>query len=130
MSTHVKDIEIVQGSRFLLSFQWLADSETTPGTPGDPIDLTDASIEMQVRRKQGAPVVISASTTEGTITHNGTGGQITVDLPDTLTDLCTVRTGRYDIEVLLGDGERYRVLEGKVTTSPNITQKPGDPVVN
>jgi hypothetical protein len=121
MTAAQKDLYIEQGATFVLSFAWL---EGTAATPGDPHDLTDATARMQIRPKAGqAPLVdVSSDGVDPAIVLGGTAGTVLVTLTDTATDALTVKKGVYDLEVDYGGGEVYRLLEGKVVVSPNVTQ--------
>lgn len=131
MSARLTPLTIEQGATFEFSFQWCEDSTTTPGTPGDPIDLTNAILRMQIRKTQQSPVLVEA-TSDGTtpfITHNGPGGIVTVKLPAEETNKLSTKQPSYDLEVVLPGGDVYRLIEGVVTVSPNITQATGEPRV-
>ena len=40
-----------------------------------------------------------------------------------------VKSAYYDLEITLASGTTYRLLQGRVTVDPNITQDAGDPVL-
>lgn len=128
MTAAKKDLYIEQGATFGLSFAWHeGDSET----PGDPVNLTGAVARMQIRKTQQAPSLVDA-TSDGVspkIVLGGAAGTIAVTLSDEDTDLLTSKSMLYDLEVEMPDGTVYRLLQGKVTVDPNITQLPEDPVV-
>lgn len=132
MSARATPLTIEQGATFELRFQWCLDSTVTPGQPGDPIDLTGAVLRMQIRKTQQAPVLVEA-TSDGTapfITHDGPGGTVTVKLPAEETNKLSSKQPLYDLEVLLPGGDVYRLIEGVITVSPNITQAAGEPRVH
>ena len=87
---------------------------------------------MQIRKSQQSDVIIDASTTNGKITIvNGVEGRIGVKLKAADTSLLAVKEALYDMEVVFpnADTDTYRILEGKVTVSPNITQVASEPIL-
>lgn len=138
MSALQVDWEIEQGATFVYAFQWL-----TPGvdanTPGPPHNLTGYVARMQMRKKQGQPILVDASSTngkiilgenlDGTVTGDLTSGWIKVVLSDDDTDLLTSSKVRFDLEVESGTGTVYRLIKGTATVDPNITQEIDDPTV-
>lgn len=138
MTAVVVNHTIEQGATFVYAFQWCA-----PGvdeeTPGAPHDLTGYVGRMQIRKKQKTPILVDASTTngkiifgenyEGDITGDPTTGWIKLVLSDDDTDLLTSASALYDLEVEDPLGRVYRLLKGKITVDPNITQETEDPEV-
>lgn len=128
MAAVTKDIYIEQGATFFLGFTWYDGPDTT----APPKDLTGWVARMQVRRTQGTPPLVDASSEvgNGKITLGGATGRIEVKLSDEDTDLMDAKSALYDLEVEDPAGDVYRLLQGKVTISPNITQEDGtEPVV-
>ena len=131
--------KIEQGATYVLEFQWCEEGPD-PDTPGDPHDLTDAVARMQIRKKQGETPVVNASSDgddprivlgvdpDGPSEPDPTNGWIRVTLTAEDTDGIVKDDGKvlasskYDLEVELSDGTVHRLLEGSVTTDPNITQ--------
>lgn len=147
MTAVKKDLYIEQGTTFVLPFQWCT-AGVDAVTPGPPRDLTGWQVRMQVRKSQGEPVQINATTTNGKIvlgwdpnnlatdptalpagTPDPANGWITVYLTDDDTDLLNTKTGKYDLEAESPAGRVYRLLQGVVTVDPNITQESDDVVV-
>lgn len=125
-----KSLYVEQGATFTMAFQWCE-----PGvdalTPGDPHDLTGFTARMQIRKKPGDDVLLSATTENGRIQigRNLDGsllgpasGWVRVELPDEATDLLSLKAAKYDLEVEDPAGRVYRLLQGAVTIDPNITQ--------
>jgi hypothetical protein len=129
MTAVKKDLYIEQGATFGLSFVWSDGTEAA--SPGDPVDLTGAVARMQFRKSQAQAALLSASSDGSSprITLGGSDGTISILLTDADTDSLTSKLLMYDLEVELADGTVVRLLQGKVTVDPNITQLPGDPVV-
>ena len=113
------------------SFSWHYDDPDNPGNPGDPIDLTGAVVRMQIRKGQQTPVLVEATSDADSpyITVDGPAGTITIKLPADETNKLSVAEPKYDLEVVLPGGDVFRLLEGSVEVSPNITQVSGEPKV-
>jgi hypothetical protein len=113
MTAAPKDLAIEQGSTFTLGFNWHKegplDTSGNP-TPGDPYDLTGCTARMQIRRKQGDPPLLTATSDPptsqaaidagaGRIALGGTTGRIDITLTDEDTDLLSARSSVYDLEI-------------------------------
>lgn len=142
MTAVKKDIYIEQGATFILHFQWCEQGPIVNGeaTVGDPYDLTGWKARMQARKDQQSPAIIDATTENGKIvlgaipgdwdaTPDLTNGRIELRLTDEDTDLLSLKTAKYDLEVEDPEGRVFRMLQGVITVDPNITQEPDDPIV-
>lgn len=150
MTAAPKPLYIEQGATFTLGFTWVRQALDANGDPildaggqpvaGNPYDLTGCTARMQVRRKQGDAVLVtatSAATGPGAnrIFLGGETGRIEVTLTDEDTDLLTSKTGVYDLEIEwpIKPGELRprvdRLLQGPVTVDPNVTQVDGEDAV-
>jgi hypothetical protein len=127
-----KALYIEQGATFTLGFNWYTAGTPIDGVPqqGDPYDLTGWLARMQLRKTQQSPILLSASTTDGRITLGGTTGRVDIKFADEDTDALTTTSCLYDLELEDPQGNVYRLLEGGVTISPNITQETGDPALS
>lgn len=126
MPAEIRNIVIDQGATFRMEFEWREDDPDNPGQPGDLIPLDGATLHMQIRKKQGDPVLVSASTGDGLSVVDGA---VHVLLPPTKTSLLTYRSCKYDIEAHFAPDDVQRMVQGGATIDPNITQEPGDPIV-
>lgn len=133
------DLLIEQGATFDLDFTWMDTVVASDGTTSNVAkDLTGCTARMQVRTGYDRDVLLEA-TTEDTITGDGAqitlgaDGTVAVLISATVTDVAPIyatpegqarfrKRGVYDLEVQWPDGRVDRVLEGKVTFSPNITR--------
>lgn len=130
MTAVPRPLYIEQGATFETGFNWHRESTTTPGTAGDPYDLTGCIARMQIRKSQGSPVLVDATTTNGKIVLGTTDGRVDIVLSDDDTDMLTTKSALYDLEIEFPDGRVVRLLQGPVTVDPNITQVDGaDPPV-
>lgn len=138
MTAVVVNHTIEQGATFIYAFQWLSPGPD-PETPGPANDLTGYVARMQIRKKQKTPTLVDATTTNGkiilgedyesTVTDDPTTGWVKIVLSDEDTDLLTSSTALYDLEVEDPLGRVYRLIKGKITVDPNITQNSDDPEV-
>ena len=120
------DLPIEQGATYAFEIQWRNKATLVP------YDITGCTVNMQIRKSQQSDVIIDASTTNGKITIvNGVEGRIGVKLKAADTSLLAVKEALYDMEVVFpnADTDTYRILEGKVTVSPNITQVASEPIL-
>jgi len=112
----VLDIVIEQGATFNPLLTW-RDSEQTP------IDLSGYTARLQVRKFYNSPSVILELTTEnGGITLGGSAGTIQLYMSDTDTSQLALLNGVYDLEVESATGIVYRVLQGSVLVSQEVTR--------
>ena len=120
------DLSIEQGATYAFEIQWRNKTTLVP------YDITGCTVNMQIRRAQQSDVIVDASTTNGKITIvNAVEGRIGIKLKAADTSLLAVKEALYDIEVVFpnADSDTYRILEGKVTVSPNITQAVSEPIL-
>lgn len=131
MTAVARDLYVEQGADFFLTFQWLRESETTPGTPGDPRDLTGHEVRMQIRRSpKSSGVLVDANSTNGKIVvgfdpsgpPDPANGRIRIHLTSQDTDLLDVEQAAYDLEVESPSGVVTRLLTGAVEVSLNVTR--------
>lgn len=120
------DLDVDQGSTKRFSLTWNTNTGTDDAPVLVPRDLTGCTAKMQVRVAHGKPVLVEISTesVNGNIVlqTGGATGRLDIWLSDENTDLLTVKTTHYDLEVSFPGGDTYRLLQGKITTSLAITQ--------
>lgn len=110
------DITIDQGATFSFAFTW-------KDANGDRVDLTGYSAKMQIREYYSSSTpVLELSTTDGSITLGGTSGVVTVTASDEATRDIAIDSGVYDIELYSPLGTTKRLIQGKVTISPEVTR--------
>ena len=133
MAAQTLDLYVEQGATFTLEFTWrepdTVDETGTVTAVGAPHNLTGWDARMQFRPAQGATALLSASVATGEFAIDGPNGKVSLKLTDEQTDTLNRAKLLYDIELEDTAGNVYRMLQGKVTVSPNITQLPTDPVV-
>lgn len=107
------NILIEAGADFVLPWYWYDEN-------GNPVDLTDSTIEAQLRHFAEDPDFY-----EFVCTHNGLGGRISITLLNEITASIAWTSGVYDVFVTPAGGDRTRVLHGNANIVPNVT-KPVD----
>lgn len=116
MTAGTYDIEIEIGVTFQLNIVW-------KDPDGNPIDNTGYDARMQVRHKYTSETaLLEFTTTNSRITLGGTDGRISVKGAAILSDPITEKYGVYDLEMIAPNGDVYRVLQGVVTFSPQVTR--------
>ena len=117
MSAAKYDLRIEQGATYQLRLVW-KDSD------GQPLDLSPMSARMQIRstHKAATPIVSLTSSPGGGITLNGASGEIDIALSAEQTAGIAQSSGVYDLELVGSDGFVTRLIEGRVTVSPEVTR--------
>ena len=89
-----------------------------------PVDLTGYSARMQARASHDAadPVFSLTSDEAGGITLGGSAGTITLLIDAEATALLTPGDYVYDLEVEDDEGIVRRLLEGRLTVTPEVTR--------
>ena len=123
MAAGVKDILIEKGARFVMDATYTSNGTT-------PIDLTGYSGRGQIK----ASALDTTAIVDFTITiptpANGVVRCVieaddTASIPSTGTNYAKLSTYYYDIELYTAnDADVKRLLNGRVTVSPNITEAP------
>jgi len=121
MAAATYNISVEQGDTWTLSLVYRAPNNDD-GSPGDPFDLTGCVAAMQIRTAVGAtPPLVSLTETSG-ITLGTTDGSISIIITEAQTNLITTTRAKYDLHLTFPDGTTRRLLEGKVTITPSITE--------
>lgn len=120
-----KPLYIEQGATYQLGFTWHRQGAIVDGvpTPGDPYDLTGCTARMQIRKSQGSPPLVTATslpTGEGAkrIFLGGSTGRVEITLTDEDTDLITSRAAVYDLEIEWPIDQR--VVTAGITDGSNV----------
>jgi hypothetical protein len=119
------NMEILQGSTFRREMQITTDTNTgTIRAPiFAPIDLTNITLQMQIREDVTSDTVILDLTIEGHITKiDALNGDIRIEIPASVTQEFTFTTAVYDLEMHHFDGYVERILEGTLALSLEVTR--------
>lgn len=112
------DLTIYKGSTFIKAIQWKT------GSPALPVNLTGCTLRMQMRKTVNDTTVLDTLTTENgklQIT-NAAEGKISINISASVSSVYAFERGVYDLEVVFLDNSVYRIIEGAVTTVPEVTR--------
>lgn len=127
MIAGIYNITCQQGSTFsrLLEIEQ-PDLEADPtGQTYEPFDLSGFTARMQVRRTiESSTKLVELTTENNGLEINPTGettNHIRIYMSDDVTASIT-SSGVYDLEIINGDGEVSRIMQGAFTLSPEVTR--------
>jgi hypothetical protein len=112
------ELTIYKGSTFVKAVQWKS------GSPAVPVNLTGCTLRMQIRKTATDATILDSLTTENgklEIT-SAIEGRIAIKIAAATSSAYTFDRGVYDLEVVFLDGSVYRIIEGAVTTVPEVTR--------
>ena len=110
----VKNFLVYQGTTFMANFSW--DIENYPLEMG-------CIAAMQIRPDIKSDVVVCEATTEnGKITINPSSNIIEIKIPASETTLFKFEKAVYDIELEFPNGDRFRIVQGAMTLSLEVTR--------
>lgn len=116
MSAVIYDFYVEQGATYQLDITWKQPD-------GTPVNLTGYTARMQFRRnKRATEILFSGTTSNGVITLGGAAGTISITIPAATTDDFSFNCAVYDIELESGGGIVYRLVEGSVEVSKEVTR--------
>ena len=120
---HLKgDRRIEQGASYWWGLLWKETAEDLVGK-----DLLLWSARMQIKSTVSAVTPLLSLTSEalgGIVLGDGTGTEnISIHIPPDDTDTLIITSGVYDLELVDPDDEVYRLLEGNVQISLNVTRE-------
>lgn len=111
------NITILQGATFEIAVSW-------KNPDGTPVVLSGYTARMQVRGTfASTAVIVEATTANGRITITEATGTLAIKIGPTVTAaLAAPATGVYDLELVSAGGDVYRILEGGVRITPEVTR--------
>jgi len=116
MSAGKYNFEIEAGATFTRTITYKDSTDTA-------IDLTGATVRMQIRDNYSAQnAAISLTTPNTGIAFTANTGEFIITITATQTESIPFRQGVYDIEVEYPNGTVERILEGRVKVSTQVTQ--------
>lgn len=86
---------------------------------GQPVNVTGWTARAQIRETELTPVLYEWSAANSNITVSGTS--VTLSVPAATSAVWMWTAGRYDLELTDTRGSVYRIAEGKVHVSPQMT---------
>jgi hypothetical protein len=116
MAAGTLDLFVEQGSTFSYTL-------TLNDDQGNPIDLTGYTARMQLRRTINAPdVLITLTTSNGRIAITPLTGVIVLTIEAAATASLSFQSAVYDLEIESSGGIVTRIIQGKVSLSPEVTR--------
>lgn len=109
------DITIEQGSGFSLSLTYEAPE-------GSLVDFTGSTARMHIREKYSSPVILIELTTANGRIHLGDDGSIELGLTAPVTAALNFSKAVYDLEIVPGTGQPYKIIKGKVFLKREVTR--------
>lgn len=115
--TSDNNAEIEQGATYTFTLTW-KDSTNTP------VDLTGYTARMQLRRTvPSTDTLLSLTDSDGiAFAADRTTGVLTVTMTAAQTAALTGTSAVYDLELISASGVVYRLIEGDVEISPEVTR--------
>jgi hypothetical protein len=107
-----------QGATFGYTFTWTV----TSGTVTTPVDLTNYSARMQVRRTYDSTAIALGLTSGSGISLGGTAGTIILEADPSTTAAIASGQYVYDLEMVTGAGAVTRLVEGNFIVDPEVTR--------
>lgn len=125
MAAAPQNLALEQGSSWRKQFEWhqAPPEGSPPGTLGDPYDLTGCTAIAQIRTGPGGRLMVELTDGDG-ITLGGEDGTIAVHITGEKARELTSRRGQWDLYIIFPSGDPVRLLDGKVTIDPTVTQLP------
>jgi hypothetical protein len=113
MAAAIYDIVVEQGADFTLGLQ-------LKNGRGVPFDLTGVTATAQIRQN----ITDSAALADFDIVfdYNRNTGKFTLSIPASITEVLTFVTGEWDLKFAYANGDKKRILKGKVTLSRQVTR--------
>lgn len=108
------NLTIEQGATWSITITWEVD--------GSPVDLTDYTARMQIRRKHDSDDALLDITDDDAITLGGVAGTIAILLSDDETAAIPAGLHVYDLELEASDGTVTRLLQGSCNVDAEVTR--------
>jgi hypothetical protein len=107
----VANLSIDQGAEFYRTM-------TVVDNNGLVVDLSTYTAAGQLRKSYTANEFIPLTV----VVLNASLGKISIGLSNLVTDTLTINRYVYDVEITSDSLKKYRILEGNITVSPNVTK--------
>lgn len=109
----IVDITIAQGITFVLIYEWHEGTETGP-----LVDLSGYTARGSIRLHHGTPEILSLTSR---LSISAGTGEITLRIAAADTAALNFDEAIYDIELVAGSGDVYRLAKGTVHLSREVT---------
>lgn len=115
---NVGRIVLYQGATFSKQFTWKLKNEDTGES--EPVDLTGATVLMQVRKYVSSPILLDFS--PFITIPVPTNGTFNIDIPATDTEAMSFDEGVFQVEVHFPSSTVVRIIEGVIELSPEVVR--------
>lgn len=92
----------------------------------NPFNLTGFTAKMEIRKKAGAPLIVSLTTENGGITLGGTAGTILlfIDVTDTEASpiIDNIGINEYDLFLIDSGGDPEKIMRGCIGIEQRVTE--------
>ena len=109
------DLTVEQGATYQKTVTW-------KDSAGDPVDISGYSARMQFRARKSSTDTLLSITEADYITLGGAAGTIAISIPAAVTAALDFRRAVYDLELVSAGGVVYRLIEGTVELSKEVTR--------
>lgn len=121
----IYDFSVDQGAtkKLTLIYRYRSGTDEAGEPTYSPYPLAGCTARMQIRKAVGQPILVDLSTENGSIILEAGGeeGRLDIVMSATQTSALDLRKAAYDLEVTFSSGEVVRLIQGKVSISPNVT---------
>lgn len=119
------DFSVDQGAtkKIALAYRYQSGTDGNGDPTYSPHSLAGCTARMQIRKAVGQPILVDMSTENGSITLEAGGeeGRLDIVMSAAQTSALNLRKAVYDLEITFSSGEVVRLIQGKVSISPNVT---------
>lgn len=114
-NTAVKNLTINKGSAYKIVFKLTKENAD--------VSLVGFALRGQIRpSSNSSTVLLDMSTANMLLEINNSNSTIVMRLPESFTRRVTQSFASYDIEILSGSGDAYKIVAGLITFIPEVTQ--------
>lgn len=114
-NTAVKNLTINKGSSYRIIYKVTKENAD--------VNLLGFALRGQIRPSSNSPVVLlDMSTANMLLEINNSNSTIVMRLPESFTRRVSQSLASYDIEILSGTGDAYKIVSGLITFIPEVTQ--------
>jgi predicted choloylglycine hydrolase len=114
-NTATRNLTINKGSSYKIIYKVTKE--------GNDISLAGFALRGQIRPSSSSNIILlDMSTANMLLEINNSNSTIAMRFPEAFTRRVTQSLASYDIEILSGSGEAYRIVQGLITFIPEVTQ--------
>lgn len=116
MTVRTLDLAVPKGQRVIQPIQVTTNGSATPLPVG-------TTAKMQIRSSPKSLITLAELTTENAqIIIDLASALVTIQMSSTITAAFAFERAMYDLELIYSNGEKDRIVEGRVYVLPSVTQ--------